>query len=372
MSITIVLPAQFQSNNFTPSLDTTGINPLNAVINERQSFTLDSNQTFITLIPTYAPFFANNFTLTLLGNNNNNTLLVPGVDYFFAYPFIGASRACKQPVFCGINISSLLTIGTVVMNYNTLGGDWVLPYSNYLSILNKLLNNPSSIALEQVANYPTLFPNLNNVNWNQQDSTNLLEVEEAMLGISKAIMTKAISYDYNDPIAHLINFSNPHQLTTVEIGLDKVNNLPPASDLTATNILNNIEYISTSQVKTMILNEYPDATISSLGIMYLNLNESANDSTDITKGLTITGFTSLLGNQQNTIGQTFNRGQQLGFVTPFPFTYPITWNGNVYNTQSDFISAVANSVNLKTIEYNKNTGCFYFPYKTPIPNLTHT
>lgn len=80
----------------------------------------------------------------------------------------------------------------------------------------------------------------------------------------------------------------------------------------------------------------------------------------------------MAANNSSAIGAAVGKGQIQGFITPFPYIFPIGWNGNIYYTQSQFNHAVETAVSVSPLEFDINLGCFWFPANTAVPSLVLT
>lgn len=328
--------------------------------------------------------------------------LTSGIDFYFAYPFIGATRAIGQPIYGGIKFIDLSLSGTMEIQYQTLGGIWISTQANIAATLatNPTID-PCGIAWEQVNNFPNVFPTITTP-WNMLDQTPLSSVVSNLEIIRENVSTNALALNYGSEIAHMVNMSNPHAVSTTQVGLNLVSNYPPATNVDALNPAISNEYINAAQVNSMMHTGLAQATSSLAGVMRLNQGITTSDNTEATSALTAAGFASLISRQDNAIGLAFNLGQQIGYVlstpTTYPYTwnsveyfnlyeltlalaagagtltlpavaYPLTWNGTVCATQADFIAAVEAAVNVLPLEYNSVGGYFWFPDHITIPSL---
>lgn len=367
---TITLPAQFTPGTYTPVLDATGALVANHVTGEQQTFTSNLSGTHTFIMPSYAPFFGDTIVVSSV-ISGVVTPLVLGIDYLLCLPFLGASRAINTPIFGGILFTNAIYSGTIQLDYHTLGGVWVTGQVKNAHTLGAIVANPLVVTMEQVADYTSVFPVINSV-WDRADST-ALPALNAQIGIMEQhVATKAAAQNYNAAVSHLANQSNPHQVTLTQLGLDKVANLPPASNLQSQDINNNTSYISAAQVNSMMINGAARATATAQGVVELNMGSMLGDDTSQLKTLTAVGFSLMAANSASAIGSAINKGQIQGFVTPFPYIFPIGWNGNIYYTQAQFAQAVQTAVGVSPLEFDSDLGCFWFPANTHVPSLAVT
>ena len=296
------------------------------------------------------------------------TPMVEGVDYYYAFPFIGASRAIGSPIFGGVRFANNNIAQTVQFKYQSLGGSWTTTQAINAQILLSCQLDPCAVAFEQVMGYNSGFPIITTA-WDRTDPTNLSQVNTAIRSVASAFATNVKSLNYNSEIAHISNFSNPHNLTANAIGLGEVANLPPATNIDIENVTNNATYVNPAQVKSMMINEVVRATSTISGVVELNVGIYPGDDSSGVKVLTASGFTLLASNENNALSSAVNKGQVQAFVTPFPLVYPIQWNGNTYATYATFQTAVEEVVGVTPLEFDTQLGCFWLPANAIPPAL---
>lgn len=142
----------------TYAFDPTGTNPANRVTGEQHVITAVNFRDYNYFIPNFAPFFADNITISFRDTQGNPRVLTEGVDYYFSHGFISAYKACAKPVFGSICFLDNETAGVIQINYQTIGGIWTLSSSEIASILADSLVNPRITAWEQITNLPITFP----------------------------------------------------------------------------------------------------------------------------------------------------------------------------------------------------------------------
>lgn len=222
-------PAAFNPATYRPVFDPTGTAPTNRVTGEKHTVTASNARDFHFLVPLFAPFFAFPGALSVVfqPTTGNSLTLVEGVDYNLAFQFIGASRACAKPVYGGITLLNTALVGVFTLAYRTLGGNWTLNQPEINRILATAVVNPRVTAWEQVIDRPVLFPVIDH-EWNLTDLVGAREVERAIQGIGAAIASKPVPSNSALGV-HTVDFSNPHQVTKLQVGLGNVQNYPIAS-----------------------------------------------------------------------------------------------------------------------------------------------
>lgn len=365
----ITLPVQYSPTGYAPFLDTTGNEAANLVVGEEQVFSANTGSPYTFIMPSFGPFYANTLVVKIKNSLGLFVTKVLGVDYHLAYPFLGASRAIGQPIFAGIKFSSIVEETTVQLSYHSLGGIWINRQDINASVMLNELRNPCAVALEQVVPYSQPFPIITQP-WDRADATGMPEVIDEIELLTKDMADRSLGMDYQDQIEHISRIDNPHQTTAVQVNLGLVSNLPAASDTSAQDSENNSEYINTAQVHAMMLTGLTHAEATVRGGSALNLGANVGDDDNATNALTASGFTTIISNPDSAINRAFNKGQLSKSVTPFPFTYPVTWNGEVYANQAAFVAAVEAYVGVSPLEYNAGNGTYWFPANTVLPPLT--
>lgn len=199
--------------------DPTGTKPTNKVTGEQQILTPANYRDFHFVVPTYAPFFEDSVVVKFRDLNNVVTTLVNGIDYYCTHWFISASRACAKNVYGSISFLNLNLQGTVILDYQTLGGQWTQDSAKIAEILADMLHNPRITAWDEVTDMPIAFPVIDH-QWNLADMVGEAEVVAAIQGIEAALRTTGST----GISSHITDLSNPHQTTKAQVGLGAVQN----------------------------------------------------------------------------------------------------------------------------------------------------
>lgn len=193
-------------------VDYTGRNAANLVTNELQALTGGSGRNAYFAVPDFAPYFAKSMKVWFKTVGGEVRELHEGVDFFFTHYFIGASRACATPVYGSITFMNLTLIGTLIMQYQTVGGTWTQSSSAIALILADRLRNPRITAWEQVVDVPALFPVVDH-EWNLVD---LVGMKDVVLWLNK-ICDAIIANGNSITTQHLLDFNNPHHVTAAQL-----------------------------------------------------------------------------------------------------------------------------------------------------------
>lgn len=206
-------------------LDKTGVAPSNLVTNEQQTISAVNYKDFSFLIPQFAPIYATSLKISYKDINGNTRPMVEGVDYLLGLPFIGATRALARPVYGSVVFLDLTLNGTIIFEkYQTLGGNYVLDTATLTALMVNMIYNPRVTSWEQVTNLPENFPPSPH-QWDLIDMVGMSGVDSSLRGIADAIV-RSINNGQND---HFTDFENPHETDKGQIGLDMVENYPPAT-----------------------------------------------------------------------------------------------------------------------------------------------
>ncbi len=210
-------------------LDTTGLSPGNLVSNEIHTLTEVNSAPYRILIPTFAPFYLDNFVLVHEDTTGTLTTLIEGSDYIQCLPYIGASRSTGKMLYGGITISNSIYNGTIRITYQTVGGDWIAD-SNYVrERLVEMAYNPRLTLWDVVTNKPNQFPPTqhgqpSDTVYGQQELINSIN------SLADTIVAQAAAPSNNAMSAalHPLRTDNPHNTTATQVGLGDVENLPIA------------------------------------------------------------------------------------------------------------------------------------------------
>ena len=363
------LPSGYDPSIYVPGFDPLGVAIGNLIPGERFTIASGNSTSYTTIIPSYAPFYTEGAVFEKKNIDQSWSPLLLGEDYYYSYPFLSAQRATSKAVACGLTFTDSAFLGEVRLNYQTIGGTWITGQTHNASILTTDLGDPGAVAWEQVANYTGPFPEIVGP-WDQTDPVTAQEALVGILALRQSVVDKAIELHQAVDSTHLANYENPHGITKTQVGLSLVRDISSATDVQALNDDENNKYINAAQVNSMILRKIPVATPVFPGVVRLNDGAARQDDIDSVKGLTAAAFRTQLNTPGSALRSAFQRGQIAVPVTPFPFTYPIQWNGDSYATEALFIAAVEMVSQIDPLEYSSSQGLFWFPPGTRAPELS--
>jgi len=233
-------------------LDPTGLSPGNLITNENHVLTEVNSDAYRILIPVFAPFYLDNFSLKHLLPTGETQTLQPDVDYYMCLPYMGASRSIGKMIYGAISINTQLVEGILQVTYQTLGGEWVGDPGYVRERLAEYTFNPRMTLWDTVTNKPNQFPPINH----QQDFDTVYGQQELIASINALAQQIATGPNPNLPIIrHLTDVENPHQVTKAQVGLSDVLNYPVATDQEVTDRTEVDKYVTLRQLIQFPLND---------------------------------------------------------------------------------------------------------------------
>ena len=192
--------------------DPTGTLASNKIIGEQQVITVANYRDYHFIVPKLGPYFSKSLKVTYKSPANNISVLVEGIDYYCTHWFIAASRACSDPIYGSISFLNLQLAGTILLEYQTLGGDWLIDPIAIGEILADRIHNPRITAWDVVTDKPFSFPVIDHV-WDLADMVGMSGVVAGLTNIEQAILTKQTT-----GLASHMAATNPHNTTAKDVG----------------------------------------------------------------------------------------------------------------------------------------------------------
>lgn len=204
--------------------DPTGKSPANRIVNEQHVITAVNFRDYHYVIPKFAPFFKNDFTIRIQFPDGEVRSLFEGQDYYLSNQFIDASRACATPLYGSISFLDTTMHGIMSISYNTVGDKWTLTLQEITRILAEEMRNPRTTTWEQITNLPERFPVVDH-EWDLVDMVGAKDLVKGIDGVRDAVLAAGGA----DSSGHFSNTSNPHNVTKAQVGLSNVANFPVAT-----------------------------------------------------------------------------------------------------------------------------------------------
>lgn len=230
--------------------DPSGTSAANRIPNEQHVITAANFRDYHYVIPKFAPFFENNFTIRMQFPDGSSRDLVYGRDYYFSNQFLDASRACAKPIYGSISFLDTDTAGILSISYNTVGDKWNLTPEEISRILAEETRNPRITTWEQITYLPERFPVVDH-EWDLIDMVGASKVVDAINDVRDAIL----SANGGGLTEHINNYSNPHNVTKQQVGLSNVQNYAVATQAQAEAGTSNAFYMTPLSVKYAIASQ---------------------------------------------------------------------------------------------------------------------
>lgn len=226
-------------------LDNTGLSPANKVPNEKHVLTEVNDATYRILIPDFAPFYLDNFTLVHVDALGVQTTLTRDLDFVTTLPYLSASTAIGKMLYGGVSINNNIVNGTLFMTYQTLGGDDNAYVPAVRAQLYEMTVNPRTVSWEIIANKPDIFP----PDPHGHPFSDLADSQALIDAVNE--IPKAIAEGPNPGnsyVSHITDENNPHKTTKEQVGLGNVSNLALATDQEVAQFQRIDKYVTLKQV----------------------------------------------------------------------------------------------------------------------------
>ena len=145
----------------TYPFDPTGQAATNLVVGEQHAVQEANFRDYYYVVPIFAPFFAADVIITFTEVGGTVRTLVEGEDYYFALPFIGATRSIGVPLYGAISLNNSIISGSISLHYRTVGGDFTTDPATILQNLALLAYNPRTALWDVITDKPAVFPPIN-------------------------------------------------------------------------------------------------------------------------------------------------------------------------------------------------------------------
>lgn len=162
------------------------------------------------IIPNNAPYFLGASLRPMrlfITNGGTTTELVQGIDWTPILKFDTATYTSELPIYGGVSILHGNLIGTIGMEYHTVGGNWTLTTAAISILLGALTGNLTRVYWEQVANYPSQYPPVLHPH-ESADFTGMADIVEKLVDINESIQNRPAPASPADYVAFATNVSN--------------------------------------------------------------------------------------------------------------------------------------------------------------------
>lgn len=168
--------------------DPTGIDPLNVIESPTQEYhvipQLTPGTNHRVIIPKFAPYILTGGLMPMtvsVVNGGVTTLLTMGADWTPVFKFDLASRTSEKPIYGGVSIINNTIIGTIALEYHTIGGNWTLTTQQISDLLNSISGDITRTYWESIANLPTQFP----VVLHPHEETDLIGLSDVVIALEE-------------------------------------------------------------------------------------------------------------------------------------------------------------------------------------------
>lgn len=207
------------------NLDITGLNPDN-LVTETRTLTNKLIDGRFFIIPQYAPFYVTGCKIT----DSNGVLLVAGRDYAFMLDSPELSQAAQRRICGGIVFTNRTMNPRVTIEFQTIGGNYIVPLANNYEQLVRDLRNPLFTTLSQIHGTPAGLPTYQHTHdiasvKSYDDLVGALNnVYSVLLGRSSGSGGGSATASMTALTEHINSKTNAHHKSAV--GLSEVANLP--------------------------------------------------------------------------------------------------------------------------------------------------
>lgn len=228
--------------------DPTGSTLSNLITNETHTVTGVNFRDFFFIVPAYAPFYLTNLEVQLVTETDTRTL-VNGIDYYTGLYYKAASLSLDIPAYGAIALNPLIQGGTIRLQYQTVGGQWVGDPIQVMERIITLNYNPKITLWDTVTNVPDQFP--------PGPHSHQYDYVFGQQDLIAAIMdlVTAVSSSGQNPtpyLQHINRTDNPHSTTPAQLGLDLVPNIPLATDDEAFGAVGVHKLLTHTQIRALL------------------------------------------------------------------------------------------------------------------------
>jgi hypothetical protein len=134
----------------TYPLDTTGNALQNKVLGESAPLDMIADHVHLIVVPFYAPFYTEGVSIKYTSLEGVSRILDPELDYRFGFQYVDATSKSNR-LICGcIDLVDVTLTGTLLFNYQTLGGTYVQFPTVIETIQLNEMRDPQFTSWEQV------------------------------------------------------------------------------------------------------------------------------------------------------------------------------------------------------------------------------
>lgn len=202
------------------------------------------------IIPRAAPLFSRNVTIKLQGSSRPLSLEMG--EYSFLYPYEIFTGKYQRLVFGAILIPNVTQASNFIIDYSTIGAEFVLDDIAYAEAVANTLTSPRTASWEQVVNVPAEFPSDPHPHpasdtYNYHDMTVYLKSYiESLLSTGNPASLQSLLQAHLDA-----NLHDAHGGTLADLGVEHLQDFPIATEADLTGESNEV-LITVNSAKRLI------------------------------------------------------------------------------------------------------------------------
>jgi hypothetical protein len=214
--------------NYLYDLDVTGVAPSNRIRDEQHTITGYVAGEYRFIVPRNAPFYTMNYDVYLIDPATGNKVkLERFAHYAESHPYREVTNALKKQVCGSIMILDRELIGTLSIEYNTIGGPFCIDSAKVLEILANKLINPIDVDWSRVVDVPAKLP----PEIHYHPTHNLGGFDELVTAVKNNTTALINETDVNSKVLtkHILDV-NPHGINLKTLGVEYLHDTYFASD----------------------------------------------------------------------------------------------------------------------------------------------
>lgn len=186
-------------NQVVYPLDLTGVAPSNYIQGELHTVNEGVNRSYYFIVPNFAPFFIDNFSMTITVNGVTSPL-TEDVDYNFVLSYVTGTRTTGKAMYGGVSVHNLNLNGILTLNYQTVGGEQIADRLQVLTMLADRAYNPRTCIFDILSGVPQAFPPVPHFQdyenfFGQEEVVNMLgQIRDAILQNSSLTATEISNF----------------------------------------------------------------------------------------------------------------------------------------------------------------------------------
>lgn len=226
----------------------------NRVPPESHTITPANGSDFDVIIPSFAPFFRKGMVVKHITSGQT---LVEGIHFDLGYKFEAASKQTATPIYGAIVITDRTLSGQLTVEYQTLGGEWVMDTQEILTLLQNVKTDPRTVRWEDVIDKPITFPPVDHLH-HSDDLVGMDDVTKGIEAIRVAVGDSA-GKALSALLEHLRDHANPHEVSLAQLGLDSLGGLSESTTADVDAGTDNLRFISARRLQYFLTSKVQPA-----------------------------------------------------------------------------------------------------------------